>query len=749
MSNFRYLLSRCCYFFLILLLSFSSCTDATKSNIEPSVKEKTYLKILNNTGFAVNVYINDPPLYNASPETLRHVPVGGSQEWELQPSATGGNGETLYFEYLIPIGSTVIPYYPNSTDYVKIKKLEAGIINTQEVPALSSAKTDSIFILIKNDSKDTTWFQQGIYTRNPFGSSVRDISANGDALFVFDGSTTSLQNCTVGNLTRHYFQDTVLEKGYIYTFIYDGMSDPGIYLIEHFDLDMQKSIWTIPTVVEPVPKGRFFTVGLLSSRQNPRTDGYILTGRVNYDEEVVTNPQAGALPYLGMISPTGTIKERRINLNKNPAGLNLRRFIENSNELVYVGQAYYEDTIGQPFILSTDKEGRENYFYDEFNEDLFLIDARRELHGYKITKWGNNFAIGCEMWEYHTDWKLRLYVAKVEKASWDKVVHEEFWCSPFMDDLEELIELIYDETHNMFVVLAQTNTGSTVYFIDAANGTLKYPTTYLNNYYINGFFSIGQDYYIVGAYQGVANYRGFITKIDVVNGKADTMNTRLVDSTKYSHGGAGIYNVLPETDKTIILGGWCAELGYDDGHKPWLVKYDLNERKIVWEQIYDTHDDYIVYSVHHNAIGSYLLETYNDITYHSYLISTDLLGNVNENMLAPLPRDTSLFNAIEPGKPFLDIEIAPIADEALLTSTTYTVIIGQSIVINSSNIYNPFQWYINGTPVAGANASSFIFTTTGRKADIYNVTVVGTIPASINNGVEEKRSAGCRITVTN
>ena len=730
-----------------LIFGFSFCSNNDTPDSDPT-DGKTYLKIVNNTSFAVNVYINDPPLYDAPAETIRHVPAGGSQQWELQPTAAGSNGETLYFEYLIPIGSTTIPYYSNDPSYIKLTKLTAGIINTEEVPPLNSAQTDSIFILIKNDSSHIAWFLQGAYTINPFGSSVRDIPASGDSLFVFDSDFNSLSNCSVGNNTRRLFHDIQLQKGHIYTFIYDGTGDPGLFLIEQFDLNMYKNIWTIPTYVEPVPKGRFFTVGLLDSRQNPRTDGYILTGRVNYELATVTKPYIGAVPYLGMISPTGDIRERRINLIKNPAGLNLRRFIEDSNELVYVGQAYYEDTIGQPFILSTDTEGRENYFYDGFIDDM---DPGAELQGYRLVKWDTNkYAVGCSKWEYdpdYGDWRPSIYIAKVNKISWDEVTHEEFWISP-QEDYADIIELIYDQNHNMIIVLTSNDTGSSVYFLNTLDGSLKYPTVYLNNYWINGFFTLGQDYYVTGSYQGASRVRGFVTRIDFANGSVDTQNPWLIDSTKegYNQGAVDIWYVLPENDGTLILAGWCVGNGYDaepENYRPWFTKYNPVTRTKIWEQIYDSHEGYKVYSIHHNAIGSYLLETYNEATYHSYLISTDLLGNMSDNQLAPLPRNTSLFTASQPGNPGISVVITPMSPDVGFSSpSTLTLSKGQSSAISVSGTWASYQWYVNGTPVTGAS-SSYTFNTTVRNVGVYTVTVV------VTNSVQEKYSASCRVTVTN
>jgi len=730
-----------------LLVFFASCRSPQDSPPEPTPAGKTYLEIDNNTEYAVNVYINDPPLYNdTSTRTLRQVPAGGSEKWELQPTPAEGSGSTLYFEYLIPVGDTIIPYYPrNSAAHVKLIKLMEGQINPQEVPPLGKAQTDSIFVLIKNTSRyDTFWLLQG-GTPGPLpsGSSVRDIPAGKDALYVFDGNSASLNGYTVGNHNRRNFPNISLEKGMVYSFIFDGNSDPGLFLLEPFDPEMRKSIWTMPSYTEPVPKGFFFTTGMLSSRANVRTDGYILSGRVNYDHDTVLSPHTGTIPYMGMISPAGEVtRERRINLRANPSGLNLLSFIEDSNELSYVGQVYYDDIAGRPCILSTDTDGKENFFYDGFIDD---IGNNQELHGQKLVKWdANSYAVGCQLRERDINARARIYIAKVTKLTWELVTHQEFWKSPEGDNAA-LLDLLYDRTHNMIVVLADIGTGSAVYFVNAQDGTLKYPTVYLNNYWMNGFFTAGNEYYVAGGYEGVSGTRGFIARIDVVNGAVGTQNPWLIDPSKYGNGSGGIRYILPENDGTLILAGWCVEdsrnAGLSRKYQPWLIKYDLNARNKNWEQIYDDHEGYEIYSVHHNAIGSYLLEIYNAETYHSYLISTDLLGKISGNMLPPLPRNTPLFNAAKPGNPGISVDIIPLDDTSLSTPEIVNLTKGQNAVITVEGTWASYQWYVNGALAAGTG-SSFTFTTSGRNVGVYTVTAV------VTGSTDEKRSASCRITVT-
>jgi hypothetical protein len=212
-----------------LILAITACKDDTESNIS-SKDGKTYLKIDNNTEYAVNVYIDIPPLYDIADENKWRIDKNSSAQRELQPTTR----TTLYFEYLIPIGSSTIPYYPFNVDFVKLINLEKGNVNTISVPSLGDLQLDflfpdSIFILIKNNSEDIIWLQRGIVTVNPYESDTRDILPRKDAFFILDGNFFTLDNFTIGNTARCNFPTTTLEKGYVYEFIIlDGEIPPKI-----------------------------------------------------------------------------------------------------------------------------------------------------------------------------------------------------------------------------------------------------------------------------------------------------------------------------------------------------------------------------------------------------------------------------------------------------------------------------------------------------------------------------------------
>ena len=216
-----YIISSLFVFFLI------ACNNDTNTEISTEIPQgniKTYLKVDNNTEYTVNVYIDVPPLFNTAEENKWRIEKGSSSQRELQPTPLGENGTTLYFEYLIPIGSSRIPYYPNNVDYVKLIKLEKYLVNNINVPSLDDLKLnflfpDAVIILLKNNSDDIIWLQRGIVTLNPYDSPIRDILPNEDAFYILENNSNTLDNFTIGNTARWDFPNITLEKGYVYEFI--------------------------------------------------------------------------------------------------------------------------------------------------------------------------------------------------------------------------------------------------------------------------------------------------------------------------------------------------------------------------------------------------------------------------------------------------------------------------------------------------------------------------------------------------
>jgi hypothetical protein len=751
MTKYKYFLAMAGLF---LALFFSACTEpkpVPPTPTPPVDDGKTYLKIENKTPYAVNVYINDPPLYgDQASDTIKTVSSNESNRWEIQPTVAGSNGETLYFEYLIPIGSSVIPFYANTSDSTKLVKLIEGEENTTSAPDLPPINTDSSFVLVRNNTEDPIWVQQSIVTVYPFNAQDREVAANGEAVYVF-ANISSLNGFTVGDVTMKNFPNTTLEKGMVYAFLYDKQNGPQLISQEYFDPSMADKIWRIPTSIET---GRYFSVGLLQSRVNVETDGYILVGGTSYSGDMVEELQAGSQPYFGIIAPNGNVVERKIILRSNPSALKLKKFIDEGTELIFTGQAYYESTDGMPFILGTDYTGEPLFYLDEF---LTEIDTNIESkYGQYIAKdKQGNYAIGGDLYNYNTKVN-QAYIDRVRRTDFDSPVeYERLWTQPLEDcrpvrgddDSYSILFLAYDGDTDAYIVVANDKSvsidrsGSLVYIIDAVDGSQK-PAIRLVDYTINKIFQIGDGYYAAGTYYGVSRYRGFIRKLNLESGAWDG-NPQFVDS-KYLDGVSMIYNVVQDKGGSLILSGACvADVINKDNEAsvmPWMVKYDLNAGIKSWEQIYEDYLGYYIYSANLSSIGSYLLELHNVITSQSALVSTDLLGNIGGQAKDAIPRGAQ-FTVNQPGAPGISAVVILFEDVEMQDSTSLTLAKGGSAVIQVKGQWATYQWYVDGAPVG--TTATYTFASTARASGVYTVMAVVT---DVNGA---KRSAWRKIRVTN
>jgi hypothetical protein len=623
-------------------------------------------------------------------------------------------------------------------------------VNTTSAPDLPPINTDSRFVLIRNNSEDPIWLQEGIGTIIPFGANDRAIAANGAAVYILKG-VSSLASFTVGDTTRKNFPNTTLQNGLVYTFFYDKQNGPQLFLQSHFDPSMNNKIWTIPT---SVATGRYFTVGLLQSRVNVETDGYILAGRANYNANMALHDQVGATPYLGAIAPEGDIVERKIILKSNPSALRLNSFIDDG-ELVFTGQAYYEDADGTPFILGTDYTGTPLFYLDEF---LGEIDAENERKtGIYIAKdKSGSFAIGGDLYNYDTN-TTQAYLDKVTRSGFDSAAYQRLWLQPAADchparngeDYYSIQFITYDATADAYIVVADDKSvnkmnkiSSLVYIVNAADGSQK-SVIKLEDYTINTIFQIGDGYYAAGIYYGVSTYRGFIRKLNIESGSWDWNVPQFVDS-KYSDGAAMIYNVIQDKDGSLVLSGACVSNAADKGNSraylPWMVKYDLNAGTKIWERVYEDYLGYYIHSAHPSSIGSYLLELHNPTTNQSTLVSTDLTGNIGGQEKAAVPRGDQ-FSVSAPGSPSVAAVLVSFEDAEMQETSVLTLAKGGSANIQVKGQWTSYQWYVNGATVG--TTAAYTFASTARDAGVYTVTAV------VTDAGGAKRSASRRVRVTN
>lgn len=735
---------------LTVIFGLSACDirgNSEKDPEPPPVITKdgnTFLKIQNNTGYAVNVYIETPPLYGNTSNALWRIDKNASAQRELQPTPEWENGTTLYFEYLIPVGNVVIPYYPNSTEYVKIKRLTEDQVNIQEVPNLGNTKTDSIFILIQNNSRDTIWFQQGPMTWNPYGSTLRDIPAGNDGVIVFGGNISSLNNCTIGDLTRRNFPDTTLEKGKIYTFIYDGTGSPGLFLVEYFDPDMAKNVWSIPTGTE---LNRSLTVGFFAPRANPN-DGYLVLGNINTDNKFASNSYYKTAPYFSTIDQKGNIDVERIIPfpSPNPNQSLFRYFLEDTSEYVFFGQRRHEGE-SKPFIMGISPGGFViNYYYTGFINSI--DETRQTLDSYGLVKVQNRqYGIACNA--YDTTAGRSIFIANVT-TTWNSASHSDLWRSPTELDVA-IVDMIFDQDYNVYIVLAEDYEytefvrRTIIYFVDAQQPQNEKfsPIIGGSNIVFKKIVKTGADYYVLGYYDNpVGRGEGLLQKLDPSTGNM-AWNTPERFTPKDTMNHLAVSNFIADNGKLILAGYTNAVDVFGTNGNPWICAFDPIERKKIWESEYTEYIDYTVSSIHANGIGSYILELYNKYNRDSLLVSIDLMGRPAAQNFESLPRRTDLNYAAQETANLnqFSVEIVPMTDLEI-TPPVLQIPRGQSGTFTVTGAYANYEWYLDGD-LAASGSGTYTLQTNSLTRGVHTVTAI------VMTSADERRSGSYTVRITN
>jgi len=720
---------------LLVIFIFLACPNdpepISEPPSEPSQDGKTYLKIENKTQFAVNVYINDPPLYNAPAETLRKVPAGGSEQWELQPTAEGKNGETLYFEYLIPVGSTTVPFYPRNTENVKLKKLEAGMVNIQEVPALGSAKTDSSYVLIKNNTNDKIWVEEGLnggvsFTKYPFGSSTRDVDAWGDAVYVFGSDVTSLQNFTIGNTSRKSFSNTTLIKGYVYTFIFDGKNNPGLFLMEPFDPDMAKKIWSVPTSTNI---GKYMRMGKQRVRRNP-SDGIVVLGCLDYSQGIGINSRA----YFALVNQYGEVTTERIFSLPNDPVIAFLEVHERANGDFIISYLATYEAEEKMFVMCYTQNGITKWQVELKEQAFSFFDpASFYIEVTHIAEKDNKtFAIGGTIQEEHQDgYYNAVFVTEVKENALgtDATIS---WANPYISDFtlfeddgtvilstQQCKGLVYNAAQDAYIVIelsAKNKKEEGVYrILSASNGSIisKNSPGEFSGF---GFMGIHQDenrYYVFGEYldqNGKYSAAALSFKFDM------TLDPNFTTVFVPSDSGFSEFDACVSDKYKLAFAGKIY-----NGNKwlPWTYAVDKTNGTKLWENVYDDVDYNEIWNMDINSIGTLQLEFWDwEYTGSSLLVSTDLLGKISGEKKAAIPRNSN-FIVNPPQIPTTYTVTYNVNGGTGTTPAAQTVNNGTSVTLVSGNGlsksgYTFGGWNTNSSGTGTNYDASYSYTFTGN-----------------------------------
>jgi hypothetical protein len=635
-----------CFLSGMLLVSCPQPTGGGEEAPEESEDGLTYVKFINKSRFDIDVYLGNP---RDDKTVFAGVPAAKDTTQGILPGSEAGT--PFYIVYRIKIGSVTIPYF--NTASIKNQKIAEAMITPVVIPELTASPTESVYLVIQNETAEGVWLQQGDATLYAIGKREEEeqkwISAGEDGVYEFTAFPDSKSLNIIDNTKKAALPAMNFERGRIYTLRYDGKT-AALLSIAPFNLDTLDKIWTIPI---STVAGQFFTVGLFAPRKNPG-DGYVLAGNINYAADVVTNDNIPRSSYFAAISQNGAVSgEKTVNVRDNPTRMFFRSFLEDdSGEFVFLGSSYYrENEREKVFLLGMNAGGGAvNYYYTDFIKDI--DEDTQDLYSGVIVRSGpGKYGVGSSIWNREEN-RSSIYTANVDKVDFDEVRHTKLWESPSQNDLD-LADMVYDSSQNMYILSAyeyesgtENITGSFIFFIDASAGTEKFTRIYQNKYHFNKILQAGSDYYVGGFYNNASGgYEGILHKINPATGSFVWNTPVRFPSLDNGMGSLSIKHLVEDNGKLILAGHTNADRdGW--GYLPWLCAFNPDTKEKIWENIYDEYPDYEIYSAYSNGIGSYLIEIYNAESYESLLLSTDLMGKISGRKLASVPRDPKQIAAV-------------------------------------------------------------------------------------------------------
>ncbi len=429
------------------------------------------------------------------------------------------------------------------------------------------------------------------------------------------------------------------ENGYIYSFIYNGKEivlQSKLFL----DLSIQQQIWKISLSQD---YGKTLLAGKFTNRNNP-DDGYMLFGRQVYSNDYgfINNSK----PYYTFIGRDGEIEKEQVLVFKdNPLDVRFRAAIDTGNYILACGNKLSSANISSSFIIGL--EGRSinkdirigsETVYEEMQtmiqkkEDTFCILSCSE--NYSSSEWSD---------ENYLFSSFALIEATVE--SYNSVSTKLLWESNPEDSLI-CVDLYYDVETDVYAVLYYDEESEKMYlsFIDASDGNKLSNDISLDNFdFIKMKKGINNNVFLCGAFENQITgvQEACIREIDFSSKTLSDRNVPLFPSKDNSL--SSYFNDLIVKDDYLILAGSTDYLntGELDDVIPYIVAYDYNRDKILWERKFDELKGYKIYSCD-NSETSFIYELYNETTCHSYIVSAGLLGEIPETIKVTLPYNESI-----------------------------------------------------------------------------------------------------------
>ena len=557
-------------------------------------------------------------------------------------------GNVFYYTYYLALDKVLVPYGTGQS----IVNLSTDKSTTVNIVDPTEINTNKNIVILKNLSSSA--IALGYSASELLAENMTSTLLNQDeyGIYLLEFSN-NLADYKVSDAGKNIsLSETPTEdKGYIYYFDYTG-KEVVLNSKTFFNKDLKNKIWKISLSQET---GKTLLAGKLGNRKKSE-DGYMLFGRIAYSPKT-TNI---AVPYYTLINTYGNItEENSFSFKDNPLCTKFKGFAENNDNIILVlGEKEDEKEKETSFIIS-DFNGYSIY------KDIVADDSENKNY-YRpveiIHKKDNIFCILLEHYILDNDGNTSFngyQLIEITVDDYDSVTTKEIYESD-ENALRSPCSFTYDNITDTYVVLSQflkpdggiANTNSLITFIDGATGTKKSDLE-ITNYLFNKIKFNPEDGHVYSS----GSFSNQLTGKDEASfAKIDVTSASVVDNkpVKYPCNNKSLnsnFNDFVFDGDNILL---CGSSGADypigcneedknaKGWYPYIVSHNTKLNKTNWEKEYKDITEFTIYTVTKSAINSLLLEIYNNKSYHSYIVSAGILGEIPEDVKLTLPQSSSI-----------------------------------------------------------------------------------------------------------
>ena len=546
-------------------------------------------------------------------------------------------GNVFYYTYYLALDKVLVPYGTGQS----IVNLSTDKSTTVNIVDPTEINTNKNIVILKNLSSSA--ISLGYSTSELLAENMTSTLLNQDeyGIYLLEFSN-NLADYKVSDAGKNISlsETPTNDKGSIYYFTYTG-EEAVLNSKTLLDKAIKDKIWKISLSQEP---GKTLLAGHFTSRKKSE-NGYMLFGRQTYSSADCALD--ASVPYYTFITPEGEISEEQTPIFKDePRNIMIRKSIDTGKYILACGEKLSSENIRSAFIWGL--EGLSVY------KDIYLGDENNWVTPVSIVqKNDNTFCVLVEKYVYsapgyNNNDQISTIIGLVEITieSFTSISTKILWESNENSIAFWSHDLIYHESSDTYVILTwdDDKNHTQVLFIDGTSGTEKKESVILEYYDFNRITkNIDGNIFLCGAFtnQLTDNAEACVIGIDVSTGT-------LIDSIPKTFPAkdknlSSYFNDIVFEDKYVIYAG---STDYDvdgdlDDTIPYIVAYDTAKNKILWEKRFDDMKGYRIYSCSDTDV-SFVYELYNETTYHSYIVSAGILGEIPEDVKLTLPQSTSI-----------------------------------------------------------------------------------------------------------